>query len=92
MFGNITEVTKMLAILLKTSVELILSALLIYGFIHEKEVIKFEQRLKRIIVVNYRRYKNKKNKQNVQRARKLRVINGRKSTQGKALHGSFDVA
>lgn len=87
-----TEVTKMLVILLKTSVELILSALLIYGFIHEKEVIKFEQRLKRIIVVNYRRHKNKKHKQNAQQVRRLRVINGRKNTQSKALHGSFDVA
>ena len=42
----------MLAIFAKTSIELAVVLLLIYGFIHEKEVIKFEQYVKMVIVVN----------------------------------------
>ena len=83
---------KMLAILLKTSAEFILCALLIYGFIHEKQVIKFEQRLKRIIVANYRKYRNKKNLHGVQHGKKFRLINGRKNIRSGAYRNGFDVA
>ena len=51
----------MLAIFAKTGIELAVVLLLIYGFIHEKEVIKFEQYVKMVIVVNYRRYKKERN-------------------------------
>ena len=55
----------MLAIFAKTSIELAVVLLLIYGFIHEKEVIKFEQYVKMVIVVNYRRYKKRKRIQRI---------------------------
>lgn len=40
-----------------TLIELAVSGLLIYGFIHEEKVINFEQNIKRIVVCNYRRWK-----------------------------------
>jgi hypothetical protein len=44
-------------------IEVLISLLLIYGFMHEDKVIKFEQNIKRIILGNYRRYKRlRKNK------------------------------
>ena len=43
-----------------TLIELIVSGLLIYGFMHEDKVIKFEQSIKRIIVGNYRRWRRLK--------------------------------
>ena len=73
----------MLAIFAKTSIELAVVLLLIYGFIHEKEVIKFEQYVKLVIVVNYRR--------NMKKNREFRVVKGGKSPNGRTPH-SFDVA
>ncbi len=81
----------MLAIFAKTSIELAVVLLLIYGFIHEKEVIKFEQYIKMVIVVNYRRYKKRKRIEQMKKNRELRVVKGGKSPNGDAPH-SFDVA
>ena len=81
----------MLAIFAKTSIELAVVLLLIYGFIHEKEVIKFEQYIKMVIVVNYRRYKKRKRIEQMKKNRELRVVKGGKSPNGGAPH-SFDVA
>lgn len=81
----------MLAIFAKTSIELAVVLLLIYGFIHEKEVIKFEQYVKMVIVVNYRRYKKRKRIEQMRKNREFRVVKGGKSPNGGAPH-SFDVA
>lgn len=81
----------MLAIFAKTSIELAVVLLLIYGFIHEKEVIKFEQYVKMVIVVNYRRYKKRKRIEQMKKNRKFRVVKGGKSPNGGTPH-SFDVA
>jgi hypothetical protein len=43
-------------------IEALVSLLLIYGFMHEDKVIKFEQNIKRIILGNYRRYKRLRKK------------------------------
>ena len=40
-----------------TLIELAVSCLLIYGFMHEEKFIAIEQNIKRIVVGNYRRYK-----------------------------------
>ena len=40
--------------------EVLVSALLVYGFKHEKRLIAFEEKVKMIVVVNVRRYKRKK--------------------------------
>lgn len=42
-----------------TILEILVALLLIWGFINEKKLIKFEHRIKIIIVVNYRRYKRR---------------------------------
>lgn len=42
-----------------TLIELTVSGLLIYGFMHEEKVIAFEQAVKRIVVGHYRRFKRK---------------------------------
>lgn len=81
----------MLAIFAKTSIELAVVLLLIYGFIHEKEVIKFEQYVKMVIVVNYRRYKKRKRIEQMKKNREFRVVKGVKSPNGRTPH-SFDVA
>jgi len=81
----------MLAIFAKTGIELAVVLLLIYGFIHEKEVIKFEQYVKMVIVVNYRRYKKRKKLEQMRKNRDFRVVNGRKPRTDSAPH-SFDVA
>lgn len=81
----------MLAIFAKTSIELAVVLLLIYGFIHEKEVIKFEQYVKMVIVVNYRRYKKRKKIEQMKKNREFRVFKGGKSPNGGTPH-SFDVA
>ena len=81
----------MLAIFAKTSIELAVVLLLIYGFIHEKEVIKFEQYVKMVIVVNYRRYKKRKKIEQMKKNREFRVVKGGKSPTGRTPH-SFDVA
>ena len=38
-----------------TLIELAVSLLLIYGFMHEEKVIAFEQNIKRIVICNIRR-------------------------------------
>lgn len=81
----------MLAIFAKTSIELAVVLLLIYGFIHEKEVIKFEQYVKMVIVVNYRRYKKRKRIEQMKKNREFRVVKGSKSPNGRTPN-SFDVA
>lgn len=81
----------MLAIFAKTSIELAVVLLLIYGFIHEKEVIKFEQYVKMVIVVNYRRYKKRKRIEQMKKNREFRVVKGGKSPNDGTPH-SFDVA
>ncbi len=81
----------MLAIFAKTSIELAVVLLLIYGFIHEKEVIKFEQYVKMVIVVNYRRYKKRRRIEQMKKNREFRVIKGGKSSNGRTPN-SFDVA
>lgn len=81
----------MLAIFAKTSIELAVVLLLIYGFIHEKEVIKFEQYVKMVIVVNYRRYKKRKRIEQMKKSREFRVVKGGKSPNGRTPN-SFDVA
>lgn len=43
----------------QTLIELAVSGLLIYGFMHEEKVIAFEQKVKRIVVGHYRRFKRK---------------------------------
>ena len=45
-----------------TLIELAIAGLLIYGFMHEDKVIKFEQNIIRIVVGNYRRYKRMRGK------------------------------
>lgn len=45
--------------IITTLIEITVSVLLIYGYIHEEKLIKFEQALKRIIVGHYRRFKRK---------------------------------
>lgn len=82
----------MLTILLKTSVEFALVLLLIYGFIHEKEVIKFEQYVKMVIVVNYRRYKKKKKLEQMRKNREFKVINGKKSAVKQTRSRNYNVA
>lgn len=41
----------------QTTLEIIIVLLLLYGFINEEAVIKFEQNVKRIVVGHYRRWK-----------------------------------
>ena len=81
----------MLAIFAKTSIELAVVLLLIYGFIHEKEVIKFQQYVKMVIVVNYRRYKKRKRIEQMKKNREFSVVKGGKSPNGRTPN-SFDVA
>ena len=45
--------------ILQTGIELIVSGLLIYGFMHEDRMITFEQNVKRIVKGHYRRIKRK---------------------------------
>ena len=82
----------MLAIFAKTTLELAVVLLLIYGFIHEKDVIRFEQRVKMIIVVNYRRYKKRKRLEQMRKNRDFKVYDGGNHSQGKKKSGSFHVA
>ncbi len=43
----------------QTLIELAVAGLLIYGFMHEDKVVKFEKAVKRIVVGHYRRFKRK---------------------------------
>lgn len=42
-----------------TLIELAIAILLVYGFMHEDEMIAFEKSVKRIVVGHYRRFKRK---------------------------------
>lgn len=42
-----------------TLIELAIAILLVYGFMHEDEMIAFEKAVKRIVVGHYRRFKRK---------------------------------
>jgi hypothetical protein len=82
----------MLAIFAKTTLELAMVLLLIYGFMHEKELIKFEHYLKMVVVVNYRRYKKRKRLEQMRKNREFRLVRGGKSATPKRTSGSTFVA
>ena len=66
---------------ISSMIELAVIIFLIYGFYKEDKFIAFEQKVKMIIVVNYRRYKRKK--------REFKLVDGgRKGAE----RGSFHVA
>ena len=67
------------ALAIRSALELAFILLLIYGFIKEDKLIAFEQKVRRIIVVNYRRYKRKKRYERMQQERAFRVYDGGKS-------------
>lgn len=73
------------ALALRSVLELALIFLLIYGFYKEDKVIAFEEKLRIILAVNYRRCKRKKKEER----RAFRVVPG--EPQGRA-DGSFHVA
>ena len=81
----------MITILLKSSIELALVLLLIYGFIHEKQMIEFEQLLKRAVVIKFKLYKKNKALEQIRRNRDFRVVEGKMPAK-KAKHGSLYVA
>lgn len=64
------------ALALRTFLELAFICLLIYGFMREDKVIAFEQKVWRILFVNYRRYRRKKRYAKMQKNRDFRVVNG----------------
>lgn len=76
----------------KTLIELSLVLLLIYGFIKEDKVIAFEQKVKMIIVVNYRRYKKRKRLEQMRKNRDFKLYDGGKPKTVKRKSGSFHVA
>ena len=78
------------ALAIRSALELAFILLLIYGFIKEDKLIAFEQKVRRIIVVNYRRYKRKKRYERMQQERAFRVYEGGKSK--KPSSGSIHVA
>ena len=60
-----------------TLVELIISGLLIYGFMHEDKVIAFEQAIKRIVLGHCRRLRRKMLQKKIDR-KVLEIANGTK--------------
>ena len=61
-----------------TFIELLVSGLLIYGFMHEDKVIAFEQAVKRIVLGNVRRaIRIHNHKKAVQRGEHLRVYSSK---------------
>ena len=63
-----------------TFIELLVSGLLIYGFMHEDKVIAFEQAIKRIVLGNIRRaIRIHNHKKAVQRGEHLRVYSSKTS-------------
>ncbi|MBQ5996014.1 MAG: hypothetical protein IJL63_09210 [Clostridia bacterium] len=70
----------MASIVLKTVFEILAAALLIYGFMHERELIKFEDYLKMVIVVNYRRYKRRKRLEQIRKNRDFRLVSSKGKT------------
>lgn len=79
-----------LGLAIKSLLELSVILLLIYGFYKEDKVIAFEQKLKMIIVVNYRRYKRRKRLEQMQKNRDFKVVKG--NTHTKNTDGGFHVA
>lgn len=65
------------AIAIKSALELLGICLLIWGLLHEKKLVAFEQKVWRILYVNYKRYQRKKNYQKIQKTRDFRVVNGK---------------
>lgn len=47
-------------IAIRTFIEFLVVVLLIFGFIHEKKVIAFEQKIKILIIYIYKKYKKSK--------------------------------
>ncbi len=82
------------AILIKSFLELAFICLLIYGFMKEDKVIAFEQKVWRILFVNYRRYQRKKRYAKMQKNRDFRVVDGSSNTRTarKAPRGTTHVA
>lgn len=81
------------ALIVKSFLELAFICLLIYGFVHEDKVIAFEQKVWRVLFVNYRRYRRKKRYAKMQKNRDFRVVNGQgKPTPRKRPNGSVHVA
>lgn len=82
------------AILIKSFLELAFICLLIYGFMKEDKVIAFEQKVWRILFVNYRRYQRKKRYAKMQKNRDFRVVDGSSNTHTarKAPRGTTHVA
>ncbi|MGN0520471.1 MAG: hypothetical protein ACI4LB_06985 [Candidatus Fimenecus sp.] len=81
------------AILVKSFLELAFIVLLIYGFAHEDKVIAFEQKVWRVLFVNYRRYRRKKRYAKMQKNRDFRVVNGGSATAPrKRVRGTTHVA
>ena len=70
----------MASIVLKTVFEILAAALLIDGFMHERELIKFEDYLKMVIVVNYRRYKRRKRLEQIRKNRDFRLVSSKGKT------------
>lgn len=64
------------AIAIKSALELLGICLLIWGLLHEKKLIAFEQKVWRILFVNYKRYQRKKRYAKMQKTRDFRVVDG----------------
>ncbi len=74
---------------ISSMIELSVIIFLIYGFYKEDKFIAFEQKVKMIIVVNYRRYKRKKRIEQMRKNREFKLVDGgRKGAE----RGSFHVA
>lgn len=76
----------------RTLIELAVVLLLIYGFIKEDKVIEFEQKIKMIIVVNYRRYKKRKRIEKIRKNGDFILYDGSKPHPVKRKSNSFHVA
>ena len=74
---------------ISSMIELAVIIFLIYGFYKEDKFIAFEQKVKMIIVVNYRRYMRKKRIEQMRKNREFKLVDGgRKGAE----RGSFHVA
>ena len=74
---------------ISSMIELAVIIFLIYGFYKEDKFIAFEQKVKMIIVDNYRRYKRKKRVEQMRKNREFKLVDGgRKGAE----RGSFHVA
>ena len=59
---------------ISSMIELAVIIFLIYGFYKEDKFIAFEQKVKMIIVVNYRRYKRKKRIEQMRKNREFKLL------------------